>query len=112
MDEAIAALDCYGILHSRRVYDRLSIHSVRFGDNLLWVVGKRVRFQSTMRWLPIFPVPMRVRIDGTHIVRFPYSRSFSDENLPHRAYPEGFHGSQIPIDGAAVAKACVARLQA
>lgn len=38
--------------------------------------------------------------------------SFSDENLPHRAYPEGFHGSQIPIDGAAVAKACVARLQA
>ncbi|KAL4064269.1 hypothetical protein V8B97DRAFT_1875995 [Scleroderma yunnanense] len=38
--------------------------------------------------------------------------SFTSDNLPRRAYPEGFHGKQIPIDGTAVAKVCLAQLQA
>lgn len=37
--------------------------------------------------------------------------SFTNENLPRKAYPKGFHGSQIPIDGVAVAKACLEILQ-
>ncbi|KAL4071258.1 hypothetical protein V8B97DRAFT_1871259 [Scleroderma yunnanense] len=38
--------------------------------------------------------------------------SFTSENLPHRAYPDGFQGNEIPIDGTAVAKACLEILQA
>jgi len=106
VDEAIAALNCHGILLPGRVYGRLSIYGVRSGHNILWVVGKRVRFQSTVRWLGMF-----VMVVPT-LFRFPHSRSFGHNNLPPKAYPKGFHGSQIPLDGAAVAKACVARLQA
>lgn len=37
--------------------------------------------------------------------------SFTSENLPRRAYPDGFQGNEIPIDGKAVAKACLEILQ-
>ncbi|KIK22693.1 hypothetical protein PISMIDRAFT_102007 [Pisolithus microcarpus 441] len=37
--------------------------------------------------------------------------SFTHENLPRKAYPKGFQGSEIPIDGIAVAKTCLEILQ-
>ena len=39
-------------------------------------------------------------------------RSFTSENLPRRDYPDGFQGNAIPIDGEAVAKACLDVLRA
>lgn len=37
-------------------------------------------------------------------------RSFSYPNVPDVAYPEGFQGNEIPIDGKAVAQLCEQRL--
>lgn len=38
-------------------------------------------------------------------------RYFTNPDTPHVAYPEGFQGTSIPIDGAVVAKLCHERLQ-
>ncbi|KAH8818877.1 hypothetical protein DL96DRAFT_1534369 [Flagelloscypha sp. PMI_526] len=38
------------------------------------------------------------------------SRHFTSPNLPLPAYPPGFQGNEIPIDGEKVAELCVARL--
>ncbi|KAI6046350.1 hypothetical protein EDC04DRAFT_2630162 [Pisolithus marmoratus] len=37
--------------------------------------------------------------------------SFTHKDLPRKEYPKGFHGTQIPIDGVAVAKMCLEILQ-
>ncbi|KAH7883159.1 hypothetical protein F5I97DRAFT_1815379 [Phlebopus sp. FC_14] len=38
------------------------------------------------------------------------NRSFTSPDVPQVAYPEGFQGNEIPLDGAAVAGLCVDRL--
>jgi len=38
------------------------------------------------------------------------SEHFTNPNLPPRAFPEGFQGNEIPIDGEAVAALCHRRL--
>ena len=46
-----------------------------------------------------------------HIERpyFPF-RAFTRPDVPEVAYPEGFQGNEIPIDGELVARICVERL--
>ncbi|KAJ7644359.1 hypothetical protein FB45DRAFT_294074 [Roridomyces roridus] len=38
------------------------------------------------------------------------SKSFTSPDLPLPAYPEGFQGNEIPLDGEAVAQLCIQRL--
>jgi hypothetical protein len=38
-------------------------------------------------------------------------RAFTRPNTPPVAYPEGFQGNEIPIDGALVARYCIERLE-
>lgn len=38
------------------------------------------------------------------------SRHFTSPDVPNPAYPDGFQGTRIPIDGEAVARLCVHRL--
>nr|GAT50261.1 predicted protein [Mycena chlorophos] len=39
------------------------------------------------------------------------SEFFTSPNIPTPSYPEGFQGNSIPLDGAAVARLCVQRLE-
>ena len=107
VDETVPAYDCHGVLLSRRVHSRLSIHSVRSGNRLLRMVGKRVRFSLHYEVARHIPSACALMV----LTSFIFPRSFTSDNLPRVAYPKGFHGNQIPIDGAAVAKVCLARLQ-
>ncbi|KAI6116078.1 hypothetical protein F5141DRAFT_1100982 [Pisolithus sp. B1] len=38
------------------------------------------------------------------------NKTFTSAELPHVAYPEGFQGNSIPVDGSAIAKLCRERL--
>ena len=38
------------------------------------------------------------------------NRAFTRPDVPPVAYPEGFQGNEIPIDGELVARICVERL--
>jgi hypothetical protein len=40
-----------------------------------------------------------------------FSSHFTSPSFPIPAYPEGFQGNEIPIDGAAVARLCRERLE-
>jgi len=48
---------------------------------------------------------------GIKHVGFWGSESFTSPGVPLPSYPEGFQGNSIPLDGAAVAKLCVQRLE-
>lgn len=39
-----------------------------------------------------------------------YRRAFTRPDVPEVAYPEGFQGNEIPIDGELVARICIERL--
>jgi hypothetical protein len=43
------------------------------------------------------------------VLKHPF-RAFTRPDVPPVAYPEGFQGNEIPIDGALVARLCVERL--
>ena len=45
----------------------------------------------------------------THPDIIPF-RAFTRPNVPQVAYPEGFQGNEIPLDGALVARICQERL--
>lgn len=45
----------------------------------------------------------------TGFTSFPHS-SFTSPDVPEVAYPEGFQGNEIPLDGEAVARRCLDRL--
>lgn len=44
------------------------------------------------------------------IVSLLFRRAFTRPDVPPVAYPEGFQGNEIPIDGSLVARICVERL--
>jgi hypothetical protein len=49
-------------------------------------------------------------VDYLMIHKYCLCRTFTSPSLPTVAYPPGFQGNDIPIDGVAVARLCVDRL--
>ena len=95
LDEAYAALDSYGILLSWWLCTRLRIHHACPGYGSLWILGRQVCLVN-----PIASSP------HPHAA---YSY-FSGAEAPPVAYPEGFQGNEIPLDGELVAKLVHRRL--
>jgi hypothetical protein len=98
MDEAERQVNRYGVLFPRWLRSWLRVDNTRFGDGSLRLLGWPVHIFS----LPLSVYP--VFSDAVH-------RAFTRPNTPPVAYPEGFQGNEIPIDGALVARYCIERLE-
>ena len=98
VDEAFSTVHCNGVLLPRRLRTRLRIYNACTRHGALRLLGKHVSLSPVVTMC----LPLQKLI-------LCYS-AFTRPDVPKVAYPEGFQGNSIPIDGALVARLCHERI--
>ena len=107
VDAAHTAVDGDGVLLPRRLRTRLRVHDPRARDGALRVLERQVRASFTQAFTQPALAAYTLASGRLHIG---LPRHFTRPDVPQVAYPEGFQGNEIPIDGAAVARLVRERL--
>ena len=94
MDESHTTQHRHGVLLSWWFRLRLRIHDARLGYGSLWLLGKQVLLSN------VSSLSCAHRVDSY----------FFGADVPPVAYPEGFQGNEIPLNGTLVAKLVHERL--